>query len=130
MDTKPLEFIQAIIARLSGNSFQMKAWNVALATAAVGLAAAKDGNPRPVIYAIVPAFALWLLDAYYLALEKRYRDLYQLSISQTTQSYSLNIDPPDTLLFLASLFRPAVALLHLPMLAVVWLVAMNPIRSA
>ena len=32
METKHLEFIQSIIARLAGNSFQMKGWNVALAS--------------------------------------------------------------------------------------------------
>jgi hypothetical protein len=55
MDSKPLEFIQAIIARMAGNSTQMKTWNVALATAAIGFVAAKDSKPGAAIYALVPA---------------------------------------------------------------------------
>jgi hypothetical protein len=52
------EFIQGIISRLAGNSFQMKGWNVALATAAVGLAAAKDSKPTLAVLAVVPARVL------------------------------------------------------------------------
>jgi len=63
METKHLEFIQSIIARLAGNSFQMKGWNVALATAAIGFAVAKDSRPTLAVLAVVPALAFWFLDA-------------------------------------------------------------------
>src|SRR5437870_13594192 len=87
-DTKDLEFIQAIIARLAGNSFQMKGWNVALATAAVGFAAAKDSRPTLAVLAVIPALAFWFLDAYYLALETQYRALYKKAIG--TPSFDLD----------------------------------------
>jgi hypothetical protein len=58
----------------------MKAWIVALATAVIGFVAAKDGKPGAAIYALAPALAFWALDAYYLALEFRFRDLYNTAI--------------------------------------------------
>jgi hypothetical protein len=120
LDSKPLEFIQAIIARMAGNSFQMKAWNVALATAAIGFVAAKDAKPAAAIYALGPALAFWILDAYYLALEIRFRDLYTAASSTPTPSYNLAIPDVDLRLMIYAIFRPAVFFLHVPVLAVIW----------
>jgi hypothetical protein len=120
MDSKPLEFMQAIIARLAGNSFQMKTWNVALATAAIGFVAAKDGRPAAAIYSLAPALAFWFLDAYYLALEFRFRQLYASACKEAEPSYCLEIKPVDFRLMVLSLFRPAVFFLHLPILVVIW----------
>jgi len=120
MDTKPLEFIQSIITRLAGNSFQMKTWNVALATAAIGIVAAKDGKPDAAVYALGPAFAFWILDSYYLALEFRFRTLYSTAIDSATPSYDLTITPVNLRLLTYAMFRPSVFLLHLPILGVIW----------
>ena len=106
MDTKPLEFMQSVIARLAANSFQMKAWNVALATAAIGFVAARDGKPTAAIYGLAPALAFWILDAYYLALEFRFRDLYNTAIRSMTPSYDLTIRPVDFSLMIFAMFRP------------------------
>lgn len=122
LDSKPLEFMQAIIARLAGNSFQMKTWNVALATAAIGFAAAKDGRPAAAMYALVPALVFWILDAYYLALEFRYRELYKGVIKSTSPSYDLETTPVDVRLMAHALFRPSVFLIHVSVLGVIWCV--------
>ena len=123
MDTKPLEFIQAIITRMASNSFQMKAWNVALASAIIGIVAAKDGKPAAAIFALLPAFAFWFLDAYYLALEHRFRELYKRAITSSTPSYDITPEPVDFILLLTAVFRPAVMFIHMPVLAVIWWVA-------
>ncbi len=91
-DPKHLEFIQAITKRLASNSFQMKAWNVALATAAVGFAASKDSHPPAAVLAVVPSIAFWFLDAYYLGLERLYRDLYEAVIAGQKAAFDLNAD--------------------------------------
>ncbi len=126
METKHLEFIQAIISRLAGNSFQMKGWNVALATAAIGLAAAKDSKPTLAVLAVVPALAFWFLDAYYLALEASYRDLYGKAI-RAEPSFLLDVGPVDSVGWLRCVLRPSVAGLHAPMIAVVLLVTLTGI---
>lgn len=70
--TKHLEFVQAVIARMAGNSFLLKGWTVTLSSALFALAA-KDANPLFAVIALVPAVAFWCLDAYYHRLERLYR---------------------------------------------------------
>jgi hypothetical protein len=121
MNGKNLEFIQGIITRLAGNSFQMKGWNVGLATAVIGFVAAKEGNPGPAAaYAMVPGLAFWLLDGYYLALETRFRELYQSRVTNNSDELSLKPDPLDARLMVKSFFRPAVLFVHAPMVSVIY----------
>lgn len=105
---------------MAGNSSQMKAWNVALATAAIGFVAAKDGKPASAIYALGPALAFWLLDAYYLALEFRFRQLYDDGVASGAPTYSMAIAPVNAVLLIKAAFRPAVFLVHFPVLGVIW----------
>jgi hypothetical protein len=72
---KHLEFIQAAISRMAGNSALLKGWSVTVATALFALAT-KDSNPRFAGLAMVPAVAFWMLDAFYLRLECLFRELY------------------------------------------------------
>jgi hypothetical protein len=114
-----LEFIEGVINRLGGNSFQIKGWNVALATAAVGFAASKDSHPTAAVLAVVPAFALWFLDGYYLALERLYRDLYVSADSGAKAPYTLSCDALTFTKWVEATWRWSVFGLHLPMIAVI-----------
>jgi hypothetical protein len=118
-DPKHLEFIEAIINRVANNSFQIKGWNVALATAAIGFSAAKDSHPSAAALAVVPAIALWFLDGYYLALEKLHRDLYVRAVAGAAPVYRLDTSELTVLIWLGSLWRWSVAGLHLPMITVI-----------
>jgi hypothetical protein len=122
---KHLEFIQAIIARMAGNSFQMKGWNVALATAAVGFAATKDSHPTAAVLAVVPSIAFWFLDAYYLGLEWLYRDLYNGAVAGTIAPFDLKAGKLGFAKWLDVVWRPAVSCLHLPMIGVILLVSLS-----
>ncbi len=73
---KHLEFAQAVVNRLSTNSFLLKGWSVVLITGLFALAAAKDSKGFAV-FSLAPAIALWGLDGYFLALERNYRDMYK-----------------------------------------------------
>ncbi len=77
MDTKlkHLEFVQAVINRMAGNSFLLKGWSVTLAAALFALSA-KDANPKLVAIAYYPVLAFWLLDGYFLSQERLFRALY------------------------------------------------------
>ena len=84
--SKHLEFVQQIIARMNGNSFQLKTWAVTLAA---GLFALSDkSNPWFVVIAVVPVVVFWGLDAYYLQLETRYRKLYEHLCEKAETDYS------------------------------------------
>lgn len=72
---KHLEMIQALVSRMSSNSFLLRGWSVTLVAGLFALAA-KDSNPRLVIISYLPVCAFWLLDGYYLAQERSFRSLY------------------------------------------------------
>jgi hypothetical protein len=72
---KHLDFIQGVINRLSTNSFLLKGWSVVLVSALFALSTS-DSEVKFVFLAYIPAVAFWALDAYFLALERDYRSLY------------------------------------------------------
>jgi hypothetical protein len=73
---KHLEFIQAVIARLSTDSFLMKGWALTLAGGLYGFAA-NHLNPRLAAVGLLPVLAFWFLDAYFLRQERLFRCLYE-----------------------------------------------------
>jgi uncharacterized membrane protein len=72
---KHLEFIQAAISRMAGNSALLKGWSVTIAAALLALAA-KEASLRFAVLALFPAASFWILDAFYLRLERLFRSLY------------------------------------------------------
>lgn len=72
---KHLDYIQAVIGRMSSNLFLLKGWGVTLIAALLALAAKEtDGTHLTIAY--FPLVIFWLLDGYYLSQERRYRALY------------------------------------------------------
>jgi hypothetical protein len=116
---KHLDFINGVIGRLAGNSFQMKSWNVALAAAVIGFAASKDSHGAAAVFAVVPALAFWFLDGYYLGLERLYRKLYKDADAGRKAAYDLDAGKLSFGAWLSAAFRISVAGLHLPMIAVI-----------
>ena len=72
---KHLEFIQSTITRMNQNSFQIKGWMITLVSALLALYASSE-KVAYILIAIVPAIVFWLLDAYYLQQERRFRGVY------------------------------------------------------
>jgi hypothetical protein len=123
---KHLDFLQAAITRMAGNSFQTKAWSVAVASATVAFAAAKDSDPRAAVLGVVPIIAFWALDAYYLALERLFRDKYNsVRMLATPSDFDMSPGPVTAALVLKAGVRPAVWVLHLPMVVLVGLVTLK-----
>jgi hypothetical protein len=91
---KHLEFIQATVNRLAGNSFLIKGWTITLVAALFALAA-KEAQQRYVIVALLPALCFWGLDAYYLRQERSYRELYDHAspAESTVPMYSMDATP-------------------------------------
>jgi hypothetical protein len=88
---KHLEFIQAVINRLSGNSFLLKAWSVTLVTALFALST-KDVNPKYALVAYLPVLVFWLLDAYFLSRERAFRALYDVVRAEHEGKISFSMD--------------------------------------
>lgn len=73
---KHMEMIQAVVARLAGNSFLIKGWALTLTGAFLGFAV--DRNDVALAKAaFVPILVFWALDTYYLRAERLFRELYE-----------------------------------------------------
>jgi len=76
-----LGIIQNVIQRMSANSSSCKAWCVSL-VAAVLVIVADKGKPEYAWIALLPTVVFASLDAYYLALEKAFRNSYNKFIAK------------------------------------------------
>lgn len=70
-----LVMIQAVINRLSNNSFLLKGWSVVLVSGLFALGG-KEGKPLFVYIAYFPCIVFWGLDGYFLWQERLFRGLY------------------------------------------------------
>lgn len=76
-----LTILQEVINRVATNSSGSKTWCIALVSAILVVIADK-GIPELVWITIVPVSLFFLLDAYYLGLERRFRNLYNSFIKK------------------------------------------------
>lgn len=92
---KHLEMIQAIITRMSQNSFSLKGWTITLVAGIFALSA-KDSQISFFLISYVPIVLFWFLDSYYLQLERKYRVLYNSSIKGNKTETDFNLSPPES----------------------------------
>jgi hypothetical protein len=88
---KHLDFIQAVINRLSTNSFLLKGWSVVLISALFVLSN-KDSNQRFIYLAFFPAVIFWGLDGYFLWQERVYREVYNRVRSKKPDDIDFDMD--------------------------------------
>ncbi len=70
-----LQIMQSVIQRMSANSASCKAWCITLVSAILVIILDK-GKPDYVYIAIIPTVLFLILDSYYLALERAFRQSY------------------------------------------------------
>ena len=70
-----LKLIGSVIDRMASNSLRLKEWFITVVSAVVGFCFTKS-EPRLLIVAGGVLLAFWVLDAYYLQQERKFRDLY------------------------------------------------------
>lgn len=108
-----LDLIQASVARMASNAFQVKGWNIALGGAILAL------NQKDDVVVLAGGLAmsiiLWMLDAYYLRLERAFRGLYDAA-RKGEASAAGHILSPETWYaeqcYIAAFFARAVFPLH------------------
>ena len=76
-----LKILQNVIWRMAENSRACKVWCVTILSAGLILSARVD-LPAYVLVLFVPLTAFLILDAYYLALERAFRDSYDLFVQK------------------------------------------------
>jgi hypothetical protein len=120
---KYLDMLQTIISRLSGNQFTARAWSVTLGTAVIGYAVSKDSLRHWALLAILPTLCFWVQDAYYLGLERAFRDLFRSAVKNGQNGPLFQFDAaPTPGAFILAGIAPAVVLLHLPVIVIAFLV--------
>ncbi len=88
---KHLEMIEGIIDRMGSNSFQLKGWAVTLVSV-IGALSVQGSDKRFFLLSFLPLIAFWLLDSYYLQLERKYRVLYKNVSDKTEDKIDFNMD--------------------------------------
>lgn len=90
---KHLEFIQAVIARLSKHSFLFKGWSLTIATALFALAAVHN-KVALLFVALFSTLVFWGLDGYYLWLERGFVKLHETVAAkqEVDIDFSMSID--------------------------------------
>lgn len=119
---KHLDLLQGAISRMASNSFLLKGWSVTLATALFGLST-KEAKPELALLALLPIMSFWGLDAYYLALERTFRQLYKTAtVNLAVTDYDMATEALNWKAWREAALRPAVLALHLPLMVVALLV--------
>ena len=97
-----LGIIQNVIQRMASNSSSSKAWCITLVSAILVIVADK-GKPNYALIAVIPTFLFLILDAYYLGLEKGFRNSYnefigKLHINQINSEDLFAVKPKGNLI--------------------------------
>ncbi|MFN1617637.1 hypothetical protein [Vibrio rotiferianus] len=83
-----LTLIQTNIGRLATTSFLIKGWSVTLVAAIFALAA-KDSKSAFVLIAYFPAIMFWLLDGYFLGMERRFVAMYNAASTGSLSNFQI-----------------------------------------
>ena len=114
---KHLEFLQAMTTRMNSNSFQVKALTIAIVSGVIAVSVAnKLFLLLVVLLPIVLVF--WLLDSYYLQMERKILAIYKDVAGITTMHRVKRFDVPiqeyhgGNLTYFSSFLSPAIAGLY------------------
>lgn len=88
---KHLEMIENIIERMSKNCFQLKSWTMTL-VAGISVFSSQNNDKRFILITLFPLFFFWILDSFYLQLERKYRLLYKHIIEKEEENIDFNLD--------------------------------------
>jgi len=90
-----LEMIQSVITRMASNSFMLKGWAVTLVAGIFALSS-KDADRTFFLLAYLPVVLFWILDSYYLQLERKYRALYQRARNEYNNGELFDLTTPKS----------------------------------
>ncbi len=86
-----LGIIQSVIQRMASNSSSCKAWCITLVSAILVIVADK-GEPNFALIAVIPTTLFLILDTYYLALERCFRQSYNSFIKKLHDGNIISAD--------------------------------------
>lgn len=89
---KHMDYVEGVITRLANNSFLMKGWALTLSSALIGFAVTQR-NAGLALAALLPSTAFWVLDTYYLRLERAFRAMYADIAAKTLRDFRIEPKP-------------------------------------
>lgn len=130
-----LGITQSIIQRMAANSTSCKTWCITMVSAILVIVADK-GKPQYAFIAFIPASLFFILDTYYLSLEKMFRGSYnrfieKLHQGEITASDLYAVTPHGSVgkTFFLSLSSFSIWPFYMTLLAMVWLLKSTIIIS-
>ncbi|AMD85491.1 hypothetical protein SAMN05444369_1124 [Capnocytophaga haemolytica] len=118
---KHLEFIHNTINRMDTNSFIIKGWCITLVAALFAIIA-KESNILHCVIAVFVIIIFWSLNAYFLQLERKYRDLYDEVRDKKEEEIDFSMDIKKfsrSNPFCCSFFSGSLSLFYLPQIILV-----------
>lgn len=122
-----LNMVQGIIHRMSANSASCKTWCITVVSALLVLIADK-GKPQFVVVAVIPVLLFFILDAYYLSLEKAFRNAHNSFINKLhngtlviSDLFAIKPEGNSVNTVSASLMSPSTWLFYLTLLCMIGL---------
>ena len=96
---KEIDLIQSCITRMATNSFYIKGWHIGLLTALVAFFVSREKVDYTILFCLtlIITIIFWLLDSYYLLLERKYRWKYKWVIENRITSNGVAIDSSNYL---------------------------------
>lgn len=114
---KHLDMIQGVISRMASNSFLIKGWGLTNISALYAFWAIHSNNILILILIAGITIAFWLFDAYFLGLERGFRNLYNDAIKEEKTDFYIVPRRVDNVIKTA-LTRPVLLFEYLPIFLV------------
>lgn len=90
-----LQLIQDVIKRMSSNSFLVKGWSLTILGGLITLYTyniSKPWSKKLLILCLALIFSFWFLNAYFLMMERSYRNLYNYAIMLRENKINFSLD--------------------------------------
>lgn len=120
INEKHLELVQGVINRLAGNGFLIKGWSLTVAVAMIVVIARTASNElTPAL--LIPVFAFWGLDGYFLSRERGFCGLYRRLVQRdhSIPPYSMDITRVNARAWWSACWRMTLIAFHGTVLAMV-----------
>lgn len=93
---KEIDLIQGCISRMANNSFLIKGWWISLCAVVLAILQERAATVAVVMLLISMTASFWALDAAYLRMERKYRELYKQRIGERLRGAQDHLYDLDT----------------------------------
>ncbi len=90
---KHLEMIQVVINRMASNSFVFKGWSITIVAGLTSFATS-EAKPYLLLVSAIATVLFWAVDAYYLMMERAFRDLYKIVAKKDPKEINFLMNAP------------------------------------